>query len=133
MDFFHLQNSLKGVPDIDALFLMTFDDGGALRKALVTFEAKRDEPILADQIKSQVALMAHRSRTEPSLTDIDFIVPVAAKTEHVENQRVIAIFEMQGISVTDGVIAYKTRTAYNLSLCITQRIAYLLEPKIAGI
>jgi hypothetical protein len=133
VDFFHLQNSLKGVPEIDALFLMTFKAGNDLQKALVTFEAKRDEPVLPDQIKSQAALMAYRSSTEAGLNDIDFIIPVAAKTDKVATNRVIAIFEMQGIPVADGVAAYKAKTAHELPLSITQTVAYLLEPKVTGI
>jgi hypothetical protein len=133
IDFFHLQNSLKGVPEIDALFLMTFKAGNDLQKALVTFEAKRDEPVLPDQIKSQAALMAYRSTTEAGLNDIDFIIPVAAKTDKVATNRVIAIFEMQGIPVADGVAAYKAKTAHELPLSITQTVAYLLEPKVTGI
>lgn len=133
VDFFHLQNSLKGVPEIDALFLMTFKAGNDLQKALVTFEAKRDEPVLPDQIKSQAALMAYRSSTEAGLNDIDFIIPVAAKTDKVATNRVIAIFEMQGIPVADGVAAYRAKTAHELPLSITQTVAYLLEPKVTGI
>lgn len=133
VDFFHLQNSLKGVPEIDALFLMTFKAGNELQKALVTFEAKRDEPVLPDQIKSQAALMAYRSSTEAGLKDIDFIIPVAAKTDKVGTDKVIAIFEMQGIPVADGVAAYNARAAHELPLSITQSVAYLLEPKVTGI
>lgn len=132
-DFLHLQNSIKGVPEIDALFLMTFKTGATLQKALVTFEANRDEPILPDQIKSQVALMSHRTSIEAGLSDIDFIVPVAAKTERIGPQRVIAVFEMQGIPVADGVAAYQAEAAHALPLSITQTIAYRLEPELHGI
>jgi len=133
VDFFHLQNALKGTPEIDALFLMTFKAGAELHKALVTFEAKRDEPVLPEQIKSQVALMANRSRKEPGLRDIDFIIPVAAKTDRVGTSRVIAIFEMAGVAVNDGLAAYKAKTAHELPLSITKTVAYLLEPKLTGI
>ncbi|MGZ2457657.1 hypothetical protein [Rhizobium anhuiense] len=133
IDFFHLQNALKGTPEIDALFLMTFKAGIETHKALVTFEAKRDEPVLPDQIKSQVALMANRSKKEPGLRDIDFIIPVAAKTDKVGATRVIAIFEMEGLSVADGLAAYKAKTAHELPLSITQTVAYVLEPRVKGI
>ncbi|MBY5797686.1 hypothetical protein [Rhizobium leguminosarum] len=132
IDFFHLQNALKGTPEIDALFLMTFKAGSELHKALVTFEAKWDEPVLPDQIKSQVALMANRSTKEPGLRDIDFIIPVAAKTERLGAATVIAIFEMEAISVADGLAAYKTKSAHELPLSITGTVAYVLEPKAIG-
>ncbi len=133
VDFFHLQNALKGTPEIDALFLMTFKAGSELHKALVTFEAKRDDPILPDQIKSQVAAMAKRSKSEPGLRDVDFIVPVAAKIVRVGSSTVIAVFEMEGIAVDDGAAALQAKRVHELPLSITQTVAYTLEPKVAGI
>jgi hypothetical protein len=133
IDFFHLQNSLKGVPEIDALFLMTFRAGAVERKALVTFEAKRDEPILPHQIQAQVALMADRANRQLGLRDIDFIVPVAAATRWIERNRVVAIFEMAGISVADGVAAFKAKAWHDLPLEITRTVAYQLEPSVTGI
>lgn len=133
VDFYHLQNSIKGTPEIDALFLMTFRAGDGLRKALVTFEAKRNEPILPDQIKSQVALMSYRASIEAGLNDISYVVPVAAKTDRIGSDRVVAIFEMQGIPVADGVAAYSSNMAHELPLAVTQTIAYLLHPKVTGI
>jgi len=133
VDFFHLQNSIKGTPEIDALFLMTFKAGDKLQKALVTFEAKRNEPVLPDQIKSQIALVSYRTSIEAGLNDISYVVPVAAKTDRIGSEKVIAIFEMQGIPVADGVVAYNTSTAHELPLAITQTVAYQLVPKVAGV
>ncbi|WP_110793379.1 hypothetical protein [Rhizobium wuzhouense] len=133
VDFYHLQNSLKGAPEIDALFLMTFRAGEVLHKALVTFEAKRDEPILPDQIRSQVAAMAKRSQKEAGLRDIDFIVPVAAKTVLIDASKVIAIFEMEGIATLDAVKAGREKLEHELPLQIINAVAYRLEPPVAGI
>lgn len=133
VDFFHLQNSIKGTPEIDALFLMTFRAGEELQKALVTFEAKRNEPVLPDQIKSQVALMSYRTSIEAGLNDISYVVPVAAKTDRLGSDRVISVFEMQGIPVADGVAAYNSSMAHELPLAITKTVAYLLQPKVTGI
>ncbi len=133
VDFFHLQNSIKGTPEIDALFLMTFRAGDQFQKALVTFEAKRNEPVLPDQIKSQVALMAYRTSVEAGLNDVSYVVPVAAKTERIGSDKVVAVFEMQGIPVADGLAAYKANTEHELPLAITKTVAYLLQPKVTGI
>lgn len=133
VDFLHLQSSIKGAPEIDALFLMTFKAGEELQKALVTFEAKRNEPVLPDQIKSQAALISYRTGIEAGLNDISYVVPVAAKTERLGSERVIAIFEMQGIPVADGVVAYNSKTAHDLPLVITKTVAYLLQPEVTGI
>jgi hypothetical protein len=133
VDFYHLQNSLKGTPEIDALFLMTFRAGEVLHKALVTFEAKRDEPILPDQIRSQVAAMARRSQNEAALRDIDFIVPVAAKTARLGSAKVIAIFEMEGIATAEAGAALQSKRVHELVLPISSTVAYLLEPAVAGI
>ena len=54
VDIFHLQNSVKMTPEIDALFLISFKVDKAIKKAFVTFEAKRNELILPDQIKAQM-------------------------------------------------------------------------------
>lgn len=131
VDLFHLQNTMKGTPEIDAVFLLTFTESGALRKALVTMEAKRNEPILPDQIKSQVAYMAKQCRVRPGLSDIEFIVPVAAATR--SPSRRLGVFEMRHISVADGVAAYDSRTAHSLSLVISKAIGYDFVPPVSGI
>ncbi len=133
VDFFHLQNAIKGTPEIDALFLMTFRAGEEMHKALVTFEAKRGDPILQDQIKSQVAAMARRCKKEPGLKDIDFVIPVAANVLKHGTSKVIAVFEMEGIRVDDGVEAHKAKLIHELPLTISKTVAYVLKPKVAGI
>lgn len=133
VDFYHLQSSLKGTPAIDALFLMTFRVGEKLQKALVTFEAKRKDPILPDQIKSQVAAMAKRCKREAGLRDVDFIVPVAANTTKVGSTPVIAVYEMQGIAIEDGIEAVRSNSVHELPLLITQMVGYWLKPQVAGV
>ena len=131
VDLFHLQNTMKGTPEIDAVFLLTFREGNALHKALVTMEAKRNEPILPDQIKSQIAYMAKQCRTRPGLSDIDFIVPVAAATR--APSRRLGLFEMQHISVAEGVMAYDARAAHKLPLVIAKVVGYDFVPTVSGI
>lgn len=131
VDLFHLQNTMKGTPEIDAVFLLTFREGGVLRKALVTMEAKRNEPILPDQIKSQVAYMAKQCQTRPGLSDIDFIVPVAAATR--QPSHTLGIFEMRQISVADGVAAYDARAAHTLTLVTSKAVGYDFVPAVSGI
>lgn len=133
VDFFHLQNSIKTTPEIDALFLMTFNAGAKLKKALVTFEAKRDEFILPDQIRSQVARAARECLKTPSLRDIAYIIPVAAASRLIGKERGVAVFEMDAIEVTDGEAAYRTRTAHDLPLSIAKTVAYFFNPVIPGI
>lgn len=132
-DFVHLQSNMKGTPEIDALFLICFQEGDTLHKALVTFEAKRDQPVVSDQIRSQVAFIANRCSEEAGLKDVDVIVPVAAATRQVGGERGIAIFEMEGIPVADALAAYRSKTSYELPLSITQSVAYLLGPTVVGI
>lgn len=133
VDLFHLQNSLKGTPEIDAVFLLAFTVDGGAKKALVTFEAKRDEPVLPNQIKNQVAFMAKQTRVRPGLDDIEFIVPVAATTLNRNGRRVIAIFEMDAVTVPDGVAAFDAKSAHELPLSIASAVGYALLPQVAGI
>lgn len=133
VDLFHLQNSLKGTPEIDAVFLLAFTVDGGAKKALVTFEAKRDEPVLPNQIKNQVAFMAKQTRVRPGLDDIEFIVPVAATTLNRNGRRVIAIFEMDAVTVQDGVAAFDAKSAHELPLSIASAVGYALLPQVAGI
>ncbi|TXN22674.1 hypothetical protein [Methylobacterium sp. WL19] len=131
VDLFHLQNTIKGTPEIDAVFLLTFREGGTLRKALVTMEAKRNEPILPDQIKSQIAYMAKQCRVRPGLSDVEFIVPVAAATR--KPSRRLGIFEMRHISVADGVTAHDAKAAHTLPLVISKVVGYDFFPPVSGI
>jgi hypothetical protein len=132
VDLFHLQNTMKGTPEIDAVFLLTFRDGGALKKALVTMEAKRNEPILPDQVRSQVAYMAKQCRRRAGLSDIEFIVPVAAATRGTTSH-ILGVFEMQPISVSEGVAAYDARTAHALPLVTAKAVGYNFIPPVSGI
>ena len=77
--------------------------------------------------------MAYRTSIEAGLNDIAYVVPVAAKAERLGSEKVIAIFEMQGIPVADGLAAYNSNTAHELPLAITKTVAYLLQPKVTGI
>ncbi|MEE7475883.1 hypothetical protein MHIMP23_05695 [Methylobacterium hispanicum] len=131
VDLFHLQNTIKGTPEIDAVFLLTFREGGTLRKALVTLEAKRNDPILPDQIRSQVAYMAKQCRVRPGLNDVDFIVPVAAATR--KPSRRLGIFEMRHISVADGVAAHDAGRQHTLPLVVAKAVGYDFVPPVSGI
>jgi hypothetical protein len=133
VDIFHLQNSVKATPEIDALFLMTYRTGKEIKKALVTLEAKRNEPILADQIRAQVAYIAKQCSVKPALKDVSAIVPVAGRGEARNGERVVALFDMAPISVVDGVAAYESETEHLLVLAIQNGVAYRFEPTVSGI
>ncbi len=133
VDFYHLQNSLKGTPEIDAVFLMVFEQDGERHKALVSLEAKRNEPILPDQIKSQVANLAYQTRKRAALSDIRFILPVAAKSLGPKTRRVIALFEMELVGVEEGAAAQANRSAHDIVLQIARTVGYVLSPPIAGV
>lgn len=122
---------MKGTPEIDAIFLLTFNEAGSLRKALVTLEAKRNEPILPDQIRSQVAYTAKQCRLRPGLSDVEFIVPVAAATRAPSNH--LGVFEMRHISVADGVVAFDTNAAHSLPLVTAKAVGYDFVPPVSGI
>lgn len=133
IDIFHLQNSVKATPEIDALFLMTYRSKRKIVKALITFEAKRNEPILADQLRAQVAYVAKQCSLKPALKDVSTIVPVAGRAENREGTRVVALFDMAPISVADGVNAFDTETEHLLLMTIQNSIAYTFKPMVSGI
>lgn len=133
IDLFHLQNSVKTTPEIDAIFLLTLKDKKETRRALVTLEAKRDEPILIDQVRAQVARMAHECRKKPALRDISSIVPVAARSQMLDGSRVVGVFEMGPISVEEGALAYDNDEEHLLNLEIRSAIPYRLRPDVSGI
>lgn len=133
IDLFHLQNSLKGTPEIDAVFLLVFNVAGTAKKALVTLEAKRGDPILPDQIKGQVAFMAKQTRRRAGLKDVEFIVPVAANTLKRDGKTVVSIFEMEPISVADGISAQDRKSSHELPLVISKSVGYSLSPQVSGI
>jgi hypothetical protein len=133
VDIFHLQNSVKTTPEIDAIFLLTLSEGKRLRKALVTLEAKRDEPILPDQIRAQVARMAKTCRKEKGLRDVELIVPVAARSGLHDGGRVVALFEMAPLAVDRGVEAYDADEEHLLELDIVSAVPYRLRPDVSGI
>lgn len=133
VDLFHLQNNLKGTPEIDAVFLLSFRSDGVARKALVTLEAKRNEPVLPDQIRNQIAIMARQTTLRPGLADIEFVVPVAAATVDRGGERVIAIFEMQPVPVADGIAAHNAGSVHDLPISIAKVIGYTLSPPIVGV
>lgn len=133
VDFFHLQNSMKGTPEIDAIFLMTLSAEGAQKKALVTLEAKQGDPILPDQIRGQVARIAKQTKERPGLKDIDYVIPVAASTTKRNGQTVICIFEMERVAVADGIAAQTKKTTHELPLVIAKSVGYVLSPQVSGI
>jgi hypothetical protein len=133
VDLFHLQNSVKTTPEIDAIFLMTLRRGREVIKALVTLEAKRNEPILADQVRAQVALMAKQCREKSALKDVSLIVPVAARSLRHNGARVIALFEMAPVTVEDGADAYHADEEHLLKLDIVSAVPYRLRPDVSGI
>ena len=132
-DFFHLQNSVKMTPELDAIFLLTLRQGDALVKVLVTLEAKRDEPILIDQIRAQVAIMAKQCKSKASLSDVSFILPVAARSEVRNGHRIIGVFEMAPVSVDAGAAAHDNDEEHLIALEILSGVAYRLLPEVSGI
>src|SRR5258705_718387 len=118
LDIFHLQNSVQTTPEIDAIFLLTLGDAQKSTKALVTLEAKRNEPILPDQIRAQIARMAETCRKEKGLRDVELIVPVAARSGLHDGGRVVALVEMAPVSVREGVAAYKADEEHLIQLDI---------------
>jgi len=133
IDLFHLQNAMKGTPEIDAVFLLTFRRGGQIKKALVTLEAKRNEPILPDQIRFQVAYMSKQCRRPGrGLHDVEFIVPVAAATRG-RASHTVGVFEMQPIAVSDGIAAYDAKSSHTLPLNVAKAVGYDFVPQVSGI
>ena len=135
IDIFHLHNSVKATPEIDAVYLMKYGDGKNNIKALITLEAKRKDFILPDQIRAQVAYMAKqcRDKKKPELHDVDMIVPVAVRGALDPKNRAVAVFDMQPVSVKDGCAAYDAETEHLIPLKIESRVSYTFEPKVAGI
>ncbi|RWO57075.1 hypothetical protein [Mesorhizobium sp.] len=134
IDLFHLQNTLKGPTEVDAVFLLILRATAGLKKALVTFEAKMNDPILPDQIRNQVAYMAKRCASEPALSDVELIVPVAAASRAKQyGKGVIGVFEMEPIPVSEGAAAYDNKTQHHLTLTISKAIGYQFSPPVAGI
>lgn len=133
LDLFHLQNSLKGTPEIDSVFLLVLLLDGTSKKALITLEAKRGDPVLPDQIRNQVAYMAKQTKSRPGLEDIELIVPVAVSTLTRNAERIIALFEMTPVTVTDGASAYDAKTIHDIPLPISRVVGYTLSPPVVGI
>lgn len=133
VDVFHLQNSLKATPEIDAVFLLTFRENDEKHKALVTLEAKRNEPVLRDQIKSQVAYMADQCGRKDELKDIRFIIPVAARSGDLNGERVVTVYEMEKLAVAEGAARHAAREQALIGLKIEQTISYKFRPKVSGI
>ncbi|MBN9244299.1 MAG: hypothetical protein J0I98_16050 [Mesorhizobium sp.] len=136
IDLFHLQNNRKGgaKTEIDALFLMVLGDPTDPKKALITFEAKRRNPILADQIRKQVAYTAKQCTLRAELSDITLVLPVAAGTNSKKfGKGVVAIFEMEPVTVADGAAAHDAGTSHDLPLTISNAVGYRFQPSVSGI
>lgn len=133
VDIFHLHNSLKATPEIDAIFLITFKNSGKTHKALITLEAKRDEGILIDQIRSQVAYMSEQCDKKAGLNDIEFIFPVAVQSSSVAGKRTITVFEMGRIDKAEGKRRYDSEEEHLIKLKIESSANYQFKPQIVGI
>lgn len=133
VDIFHLQNSVKTTPEIDALFLVSFIESGALKKAIVSFEAKRDETILANQIKAQICRIGHDCKTRPGLADIEYVIGMACTTGRIGTERVVYMFELGPVSTTDAEAHFAARTTRTLPIVVASRAAYRFVPKVSGI
>jgi len=134
IDLFHLQNTLKGPTEVDAVFLLILRSESGPTQALVTFEAKMNDPILPDQIRNQIAYMAKRCSSEPALSEIKLIVPVAAASREKQyGKGVIGVFEMEPISVAEGAVAYDARKQHELTLTVSKSVGYSFKPPVAGI
>jgi hypothetical protein len=133
VDLFHLQNAMKATPEIDAVFLLNFIHRGAAAKALVTLEAKNNDPVLPDQIRAQVAYMAKQCTTRPALNDIEFVIPIAAATRHSVHPRTIQLHEMEPIAVAEGAAAQDANAQHTLPLNTRSSVGYTFKPQIAGI
>ncbi|MEV5055844.1 hypothetical protein MRBLRH13_001453 [Agrobacterium radiobacter] len=133
VDLFHLQNGMKGTPEIDAVFLLNFMHEGVLSQALITLEAKNDDPILPDQIRAQVAYIAKQCQIRPALQDIKYVVPIAAATRHSVHPRTIQLHEMEPISVLEAAAAQDAHQSHTISLRTMSSVGYTFRPQIAGI
>ena len=133
IDIFHLQNSVKATPEIDAVFLLTHKTTAGIEKALVTFEAKRKDPILIDQLRAQVAYMAYQCTLKPALRDIKSIISIAGRSDSRNSKRFIGLFEMEAVDVVTAANAYDTEQEHLLSLNILTKVAYKFKPTVSGI
>jgi hypothetical protein len=132
-DIFHLQNSVKTTPEIDALFLLSYRVGDKRRKALVTFEAKRNELILPDQIKAQITKIGHDCAGNKDLSDIGFVIGMACKSLTRNNQRVICLFELEPVAVAIASKFHAEKRSRELIVTTAKRAAYFFKPEIRGI
>lgn len=131
VDIFHLQNSVKMTPEIDAIFLISFKVEGAIKKAIVTFEAKRNELILPNQIKAQIVKLGSDCAKNVDLQDIEYIVGMACKSMRHDKKRVILLFEMEPVAV--AVAKTFAGKSEEMELSLAKRAAYQFKPQIRGI
>ncbi|SDP49631.1 hypothetical protein [Afipia sp. GAS231] len=133
VDIFHLQNSVKVTPEIDALFLIAFRHQKTIKKALVTFEAKRGELILPDQIKSQIAKIGHECSKRKDLKDIEFVIGMACKSLRKDKRRVIFLFELKPIPIAVAEKFHTGKNTHQLVIESASKAAYEFKPAIRGI
>ncbi|WP_427024891.1 hypothetical protein ACP4J4_02830 [Aureimonas ureilytica] len=131
IDIHHLQNSVKLTPEIDAIFLMTYREEDTEVRAIVTLEAKRDELILVEQIKAQVAKMG---AVYQSLKDegIDTVIGLACRSFGKNEQRRVGIFELSAVSISEAG-ALDGDESWRLPLTIVGSGAYEFVPSVTGI
>jgi hypothetical protein len=116
----HLQMNVKlREAEIDALFLATEQlDNDTTRELILTFEAKRTDDILEDQIISQVEAVLEAQQEH------DTVIPLAAKTIGSE----IYIVEFQALSRADFI-----DPAAMPQLQVISSALYTLVPPVPGI
>ncbi len=133
VDVFHLQNSVKGKPEIDALFLLSYKAEGTITKALVTFEAKRNELILPNQIKLQITKIGSDCANIKDLNDIQTVVGMACKSFTWNEKRTICLFELAPIAVAVAAKLHAEKRHGDLDIREASKAAYIFEPEIKGI
>lgn len=130
----HLQNSLKLTPEIDAIFLLRFKVAGKLtpQTAIVTLEAKRDEIILVEQIKEQIAKIGSMYDANAA-SEVTTIVALALRSFGNKSDRRMGLFEMKPISVSDAAAYFKAKRAWEIPIEISSQAAYRFIPSVSGI
>jgi hypothetical protein len=142
-DVRHLQMGIKTQPEIDAAFLATYrgeDNPLSIENVFVTVEAKqRDERILLDQIREQVAkaMTITRHLKDPPIHSVKPMALQVVRWPHSgAEENMIFLVEFQGIDRTAFVETYESQGAlgiYDLTLEQVSCALYRLEPRIPAI
>lgn len=140
----HLQTGVKTQPEIDGAFVAALDsraESGATEHMYITCEVKqRDERILADQIREQVAKAFELTA---SLTDprIDFVKPFAMQAVELETSDpctgngiyVVEFDEISRAQIQSMIDPADEEWLYSLPLTIASSAVYILRPKVAAL